>query len=126
MHEEGFRKSLTKVISSYARSKQILKEKDDALIGEDCREGLTAIISVKLRDPQFEGQTKTKLGNTEIRSFVETQVNKWFGDFMEENPSEARAICNKVVSAQRARLEARKARDLVRRKSLLESTALPG
>ena len=126
MHEEGFRRALTRVITKYARDKNILKEKDDALIGEDCREGLTAIISVKLRNPQFEGQTKTKLGNTEIRSFVETQVNKWFGEFMEENPSEARAICNKVVSAQRARLEARKARDLVRRKSLLESTALPG
>ena len=126
MHEEGFRRALTRVITKYARDKNILKEKDDALIGEDCREGLTAIVSVKLRSPQFEGQTKTKLGNTEIRSFVETQVNKWFGDFMEENPGEARAICTKVVSAQRARLEARKARDLVRRKSLLESTALPG
>ena len=126
MHEEGFRRALTRVITKYARDKNILKEKDDALIGEDCREGLTAIVSVKLRNPQFEGQTKTKLGNTEIRSFVETQVNKWFGDFMEENPGEARAICTKVVSAQRARLEARKARDLVRRKSLLESTALPG
>ena len=126
MHEEGFRKSLTKVISSYARSKQILKEKDDNLIGEDCREGLTAIISVKLRNPQFEGQTKTKLGNTEIRSFVEREMNKRFTDFMEEHPGEARAICNKAMSAQRARLEARKARDLVRRKSLLESSALPG
>ena len=126
MHVEGFRRALTRVITKYARDKNILKEKDDALVGEDCREGLTAIISVKLRTPQFEGQTKTKLGNTEIRSFVETQVNKCFGDFMEENPSEARAICTKIVSAQRARLEARKARDLVRRKSLLESTALPG
>jgi len=126
MHEEGFRKSLTKVISSYARSKLILKEKDDNLIGEDCREGLTAIISVKLRSPQFEGQTKTKLGNTEIRSFVEREMNKRFTDFMEEHPGEARAICNKVMSAQRARLEARKARDLVRRKSLLEGSSLPG
>ncbi len=126
MHEEGFRKSLTKVISSYARNKQILKEKDDNLIGEDCREGLTAIISVKLRNPQFEGQTKTKLGNTEIRSFVEREMNKRFADFMEEHPGEARAICNKAISAQRARLEARKARDLVRRKSLLEGSALPG
>ncbi|MDQ3940023.1 MAG: DNA topoisomerase (ATP-hydrolyzing) subunit B [Actinomycetota bacterium] len=126
MHEEGFRKSLTKVISSYARSKQLLKEKDDALVGEDCREGLTAIVSVKLRQPQFEGQTKTKLGNTEIRSFVEREMNKRFADFMEEHPGEARAICNKTLSAQRARLEARKARDLVRRKSLLESSTLPG
>jgi len=126
MHEEGFRRALTRVITKYARDKAILKEKDEALTGEDVREGLTAIISVKLRDPQFEGQTKTKLGNTEIRSFVETEMNKRFGDFMEENPSDARAICTKVVSAQRARLEARKARDLVRRKSLLESSTLPG
>ncbi|MQA99577.1 MAG: DNA topoisomerase (ATP-hydrolyzing) subunit B [Actinobacteria bacterium] len=126
MHEEGFRRSLTRVITNYARSKGILKDKDDALIGEDCREGLTAIISVKLRSPQFEGQTKTKLGNTEIRSFVETEMNRRFSEFMEEHPSEARAICNKVISAQRARLEARKARDLVRRKSLLESSTLPG
>ena len=126
MHEEGFRKSLTKVISTYARNKQILKEKDDSLIGEDCREGLTAIVSVKLRNPQFEGQTKTKLGNTEIRSFVEREMNKRFGEYMEEHPSEARAICNKAIAAQRARLEARKARDLVRRKSLLEGSALPG
>jgi DNA gyrase subunit B len=126
MHEEGFRRSLTRVVTSYARSKGILKEKDDALVGEDCREGLTAIVSVKLRDPQFEGQTKTKLGNTEIRSFVETSMNQKFTDFMEEHPADARAICNKVISAQRARLEARKARDLVRRKSLLESSMLPG
>lgn len=126
MHEEGFRRSLTRVITAYARSKGILKEKDDALTGEDCREGLTAIISVKLQSPQFEGQTKTKLGNTEIRSFVETSMNQRFSEYMEEHPSDARAICNKVISAQRARLEARKARDLVRRKSLLESSALPG
>ena len=126
MHEEGFRKSLTKVIASYARSKQILKEKDDALIGEDCREGLTAIVSVKVRNPQFEGQTKTKLGNTEIRSYVEREMNRRFAEYMEEHPGDARAICNKALAAQRARLEARKARDLVRRKSLLESTTLPG
>ena len=126
MHEEGFRRALTRVVTKYAREKGILKEKDDALIGEDCREGLTAIISVKVRNPQFEGQTKTKLGNTEIRSFVETSVNQKLSSYMEENPGDARAICNKVIGAQRARLEARKARDLVRRKSLLESTALPG
>jgi DNA gyrase subunit B len=126
MHEEGFRRSLTRVVTSYARAKGILKEKDDPLVGEDCREGLTAIVSVKLREPQFEGQTKTKLGNTEIRSYVETSMNQKFTDFMEEHPSDARAICNKVISAQRARLEARKARDLVRRKSLLESSMLPG
>jgi DNA gyrase subunit B len=126
MHEEGFRRSLTRVITSYARSKGLLKEKDDALVGEDCREGLTAIISVRLREPQFEGQTKTKLGNTEIRSFVETSMNQKFAEYMEEHPSEARALCNKIISAQRARIEARKARDVVRRKSLLESSTLPG
>ncbi|HEY7875647.1 MAG TPA: DNA topoisomerase (ATP-hydrolyzing) subunit B [Actinomycetota bacterium] len=126
MHEEGFRRSLTRVITAYARSKGLLKEKDDALVGEDCREGLTAIVSVKLRNPQFEGQTKTKLGNTEIRSFVETEMNKRFAEFMEEHPGDARAICNKVIAAQRARLEARKVRDLVRRKSLLDSSTLPG
>ena len=126
MHEEGFRRALTRVVTKYARDKSILKEKDDSFTGEDCREGLTAIISVKLRDPQFEGQTKTKLGNTEIRSFVETSMNQRFAEFMEEHPSEARAICTKAMGAQRARLEARKARDLVRRKSLLESSTLPG
>ncbi|MDP9067703.1 MAG: DNA topoisomerase (ATP-hydrolyzing) subunit B [Actinomycetota bacterium] len=126
MHEEGFRRSLTKVVTSYARAKQLLKEKDQPFIGEDCREGLTAIISVKVANPQFEGQTKTKLGNTEIRSFVETTMNRLFADYMEEHPAEARAICNKAISAQRARLEARKVRDLVRRKSLLESSMLPG
>jgi len=126
MHEEGFRRSLTRVITAYARSKGLLKEKDDALVGEDCREGLTAIVSVRLREPQFEGQTKTKLGNTEIRSFVETSMNQKFAEFMEEHPTEARAVCNKAISAQRARIEARKARDVVRRKSLLESSTLPG
>ena len=127
MHEEGFRRALTRVVTKYAREKGLLKDKEnEALIGEDCREGLTAIISVKLRNPQFEGQTKTKLGNTEIRSFVETSMNQRFAEFMEENPSEARAICNKAIGAMRARLEARKARDLVRRKTLLESSTLPG
>jgi DNA gyrase subunit B len=127
MHEEGFRRALTRVITKYAREKGIMKDKDnEALIGDDCREGLTAIVSVKVRNPQFEGQTKTKLGNTEIRSFVETSMNQKFADFMEENPSDARAVCNKAASAMRARLEARKARDLVRRKSLLESSTLPG
>jgi DNA gyrase subunit B len=126
MHEEGFRRSLTRVVTSYARSKGIIKEKDDGLVGEDCREGLTAIVSVKLRDPQFEGQTKTKLGNTEIRSFVETSMNEKFAEFMEEHPGDARAITSKVIAAQQARLEARKARDLVRRKTLLESSSLPG
>ncbi|MGH2826074.1 MAG: DNA topoisomerase (ATP-hydrolyzing) subunit B [Actinomycetota bacterium] len=126
MHEEGFRRSLTRAIGNYAKAKGLLKDKDQSLTGEDCREGLTAIISVKLRDPQFEGQTKTKLGNTEIRSYVEKEMNEKFAEFLEEHPSEARQICNKAIGAQRARLEARKARDLVRRKTLLESTALPG
>jgi DNA gyrase subunit B len=126
MHEEGFRRSLTGVITSYARTKGILKEKDDPLTGEDVREGLTAIVSVKLREPQFEGQTKTKLGNTEIRSFVLTSMNQRFAEFLEEHPSDARAICIKALAAQRARLEARKVRDLVRRKTLLESSTLPG
>jgi DNA gyrase subunit B len=126
MHEEGFRRSLTRVLSAYARNKGLLKDKDASFTGEDCREGLTAIVSVKLREPQFEGQTKTKLGNTEIRSFVETSMNQRFADFLEEHPGEARAICNKAIGAQRARLEARKARDLVRRKTLLESSTLPG
>ena len=96
------------------------------MTGEDVREGLTAIVSVKLRDPQFEGQTKTKLGNTEIRSFVLTSMNQRFAEFLEEHPSDARAICIKALAAQRARLEARKVRDLVRRKTLLESSTLPG
>ncbi|HVL65096.1 MAG TPA: DNA topoisomerase (ATP-hydrolyzing) subunit B [Actinomycetota bacterium] len=126
MHEEGFRRSLTRVIGNYAKAKNVLKEKDEGFIGEDVREGLTAIVSVKLRNPQFEGQTKTKLGNTEIRSFVEKEMNEKFAEFLEEHPPEARAICQKAIAAQRARLEARKARDLVRRKSLLESTSLPG
>jgi len=125
MHEEGFRRSLTRVITAYGRNKGIIRG-DDNLTGEDVREGLTAIISVKLRAPQFEGQTKTKLGNTEIRSFVETSMNQRFAEFMEEHPGDARSIVNKALAAQRARLEARKARDLVRRKSLLESTSLPG
>ncbi len=126
MHEEGFRNSLTRVISNYAKAKGILKDKDEGLTGEDCREGLTAVVSVRLREPQFEGQTKTKLGNTEIRSFVQTSTYEKFAEFMEEHPADARAICNKVISAARARVEARKARDVVRRKSLLESSSLPG
>ncbi|MFP5297964.1 MAG: DNA topoisomerase (ATP-hydrolyzing) subunit B [Actinomycetota bacterium] len=126
MHEEGFKNSLTRVISNYAKAKGILKDKDEGITGDDCREGLTAVVSVRLREPQFEGQTKTKLGNTEIRSFVQTSTYEKLSEFMEEHPSEARAICNKAISAARARIEARKARDVVRRKSLLESSALPG
>ncbi len=126
MHEEGFKKALTNVLNRYARNKGILKEKEDNLTGEDIREGLTAIISVKLRNPQFEGQTKTKLGNTEIRSFVERVTNEKFGDWLEEHPAEAKAAVQKSLQASRARAAARAARDLTRRKSLLESAAMPG
>ena len=126
MHEEGFKKSLTNVLNRYARGKGHLKEKDENLLGEDIREGLTAIISVKLRSPQFEGQTKTKLGNTEIRSFVERVTNDKLAGWLEEHPAEGRAIVQKSLQAARARLAARQARDLTRRKSLLESASMPG
>jgi DNA gyrase subunit B len=126
MHEEGFKKALSNVINRYARSKGFLKEKDENLIGEDIREGLTAIVAVKLQEPQFEGQTKTKLGNTEMRSFVETTVNERLMTWLEEHPGEARRILGKCQQAARARMAARQARDLTRRKSLLESTSLPG
>jgi DNA gyrase subunit B len=126
MHEEGFKKALTNVMNRYARGKQLLKEKDENLTGEDIREGLTAIISVKLRNPQFEGQTKTKLGNTEMRSLVEKATNEKLGDWLEEHPTEARQMFMKASQAARARVAARQARDLTRRKSLLESAAMPG
>jgi DNA gyrase subunit B len=126
MHEEGFKKSLTNVVNRYARTKGHLKEKDENLLGEDIREGLTAIVSVKLRNPQFEGQTKTKLGNTEIRSFVERVTNEKLAEWLEEHPNEGKAIVGKSTQAQRARLAARQARDLTRRKSLLESASMPG
>jgi DNA gyrase subunit B len=126
MHEEGLKKSLTNVLNRYARGKGLLKEKDDNLIGEDVREGLIAIISVKLRDPQFEGQTKTKLGNASMRSLVETTVNAAFSTWLEEHPGDAKRIFTKASSAAKARLAARQARDLTRRKSFLESGSLPG
>jgi DNA gyrase subunit B len=126
MHEEGFKKSLTNVVNRYARGKSHLKDKDDRLEGEDIREGLTAIVSVKLRNPQFEGQTKTKLGNTEIRSFVEKVTNEKLADWLEEHPSEGKAIVTKALQAAHARMAARQARDLTRRKSLLESASMPG
>jgi len=125
-HLSGFRSALTRTINDYAREKGLLKERDENLTGEDVREGLTAIVSVKLRHPQFEGQTKTKLGNTEIRTLVETTVNARLAEFLEEHPSEARQIVEKAVTAARARTAARKARDLTRRKSLLEGSNLPG
>ncbi len=126
MHEEGFKKALTGVLNRYARTKGLLKEKQDSLIGEDVREGLTAIVSVKLQDPQFEGQTKTKLGNTEIRAFVEKTLNDQLGTWLEEHPGDAKRIVMKSEAAQKARLAARQARDLTRRKSFLESGSLPG
>ncbi len=125
-HEEGFRKALTRAINDFARGRNVLKEKDDNLQGEDVREGLTAIISVKVRQPQFEGQTKTKLGNTEIRSFVEKAMNVAFPEWLERNPGDGRRITDKATNAAKARIAARQARDLTRRKSLLESSGLPG
>jgi DNA gyrase subunit B len=125
-HMSGFRSALTRTLNKYARDHGLLKDKDGNLSGEDVREGLTAVISVKLRDPQFEGQTKTKLGNPGMAGFVESIVNTGLGEFLEENPSEARAVIMKSVQAQRAREAARKARDLTRRKSALENSTLPG
>ena len=125
-HEEGFRSALTRVVNDYAREKKILKEKDTNLTGEDVREGLAAIISVKLKEPQFEGQTKTKLGNTEAKSFVQKACNEWLADWFERNPAETKVIINKSVSSAQARMAARKAKELVRRKSALEIGGLPG
>ncbi|MBG6092262.1 DNA gyrase subunit B [Actinomadura viridis] len=126
-HEEGFRAALTSIVNRYAKEQKLLKEgKDDNLTGEDVREGLTAIISIKLADPQFEGQTKTKLGNTEAKSFVQKACHEHLRDWFERNPGEAKEIINKATQAARARIAARQARDLTRRKSLLESTSLPG
>jgi len=125
-HMSGFRSALTRTLNKYARDHGLLKEKEDNLSGEDVREGLTAVISVKLRDPQFEGQTKTKLGNPGMAGFVEAIVNAGLSEFLEENPSEARAVITKAIQAQRAREAARKARDLTRRKSVLENSTLPG
>src|SRR5205085_11300638 len=126
MHEEGFKKSLTNVVNKYGRERNLLKEKDDNLLGEDIREGLTAIVSVKLRDPQFEGQTKAKLGNVSIRSLVEKATNEKLRDWLEEHPTEARQAVQKSLQAARARVAARQARDLTRRKSALEGAGLPG
>ena len=125
-HEEGFRKALTRAINDFARAKNVIKEKDDNLTGEDVREGLTAVISAKVRQPQFEGQTKTKLGNTEIRSFVERALNQVFPEWLERHPGDGRRIIEKASTAAKARMAARQARDLTRRKSLLESSGLPG
>jgi DNA gyrase subunit B len=125
-HEEGFRAALTSVVNRYARDKGLLKEKDENLTGDDIREGLTAIVSVKLANPQFEGQTKTKLGNTEAKTFVQKACNDWLRDWFERNPGEARTVVQKTTQAAQARIAARKARDIARRKGLLESGGLPG
>ncbi|WP_216212312.1 DNA topoisomerase (ATP-hydrolyzing) subunit B [Amycolatopsis aidingensis] len=125
-HEEGFRAALTRVVNAYARDKKLLKEKDANLTGDDVREGLAAIVSIKMAEPQFEGQTKTKLGNSEAKTFVQTTANEWIADWFERNPSEAKTIINKAVSSAQARLAARKARDLVRRKGALDIGGLPG
>ena len=125
MHVEGFKKALTNVVNKYARSSGQLKEKDENLLGEDIREGLTAIVAVKLRDPQFEGQTKAKLGNVFIRSLVERATNEKLAEWFEENPTEARQTVNKSIQASRARVAARQARDATRRKSALEGAGMP-
>jgi DNA gyrase subunit B len=125
-HEEGFRAAMTGLINRYAREKKFLREKDDNLAGEDIREGLTAIISIKLGEPQFEGQTKTKLGNTEAKTFVQKVVHEHLTDWLDRNPNEAADIIRKSIQAATARVAARKARDLTRRKGLLESASLPG
>ena len=125
-HEEGFRSALTTIVNNYARDQKLVREKDERLSGEDVREGLAAIISVKLANPQFEGQTKTKLGNTEARSFVQKVCNDHLRDWFDRNPGEAKDIITKAAQASRARIAARQARDLTRRKGLLESTSLPG
>ncbi|WP_053640030.1 MULTISPECIES: DNA topoisomerase (ATP-hydrolyzing) subunit B [unclassified Streptomyces] len=125
-HEEGFRAALTTLVNKYARDKKLLREKDDNLTGDDIREGLTAIISVKLGEPQFEGQTKTKLGNTEAKTFVQKVVHEHLTDWFDRNPNEAADIIRKGIQAATARVAARKARDLTRRKGLLESASLPG
>ena len=125
-HEEGFRAALTSLMNRYAKEHKLVKEKDGNLSGDDCREGLSAVISVKVSDPQFEGQTKTKLGNSEIKGFVQRAVNEHVNDWFDANPAEAKAIINKAVSSAHARVAARKAREMVRRKSATDLGGLPG
>ena len=124
-HLEGFKRAVTKAFNDYARSHGILKEKDANLQGEDIREGMTAVISVKVKEPQFEGQTKTKLGNSNVTGIVATAVNDALSTFLEENPNVAKAILEKCISASRAREAARKARELVRKKNSMEGSTLP-
>ena len=125
MHVEGFKTALTSVLNKYARAKTLLKEKDDNLLGEDIREGITAIISVKLRDPQFEGQTKAKLGNVPMRSFVQKATYERLGDWLEENPTEANRVVKKAISAAQARVAAKNARNAIRRKTALSGAGMP-
>jgi DNA gyrase subunit B len=125
MHVEGFRTALTSVVNKYARGKNLLKEKDDNLTGEDIREGLTAIVSVKLREPQFEGQTKAKLGNVPMRSFVQKATNERLAEWLEENPTEANKVVKKAIAAAQARVAAKKARETVRRKTALSGAGMP-
>ena len=125
-HEEGFRTALTSLINRYARDNKLLREKDENLTGDDVREGLTAVISVKIAEPQFEGQTKTKLGNSEVKTFVQREVWDQLGDWLERNPNEAKAIVRRSITAAQARMAARKARETTRRKGLLESGGMPG
>jgi len=125
-HEEGFRAALTTLVNRYAREKGIIKEKDENLSGDDVREGLTAVISVKLAEPQFEGQTKTKLGNTEAKTFVQRVASQQLGDWFDRNPTQARDVIRKAIQASQARIAARKAREQTRRKGLLESGGMPG
>ena len=125
-HEEGFRAALTTLVNKYAREKGLLKEKDENLSGEDIREGLTAVVSVKLGEPQFEGQTKTKLGNTEAKSFVQRVTGDQLGDWFDRNPNQARDVIRKSIQAAAARMAARKAREQTRRKGLLEGGGMPG
>ena len=125
-HEEGFRSALTSLVNKYAREKGLLKEKDENLTGDDIREGLTAVVSIKLGEPQFEGQTKTKLGNTEARTFVQTQLYSHLSDWLDQHPAEGKDIIRKALQASAARLAARKAREATRRKGVLESASMPG
>jgi DNA gyrase subunit B len=125
-HEEGFRAALTKLVNDFARKQNLLKDKEDNLTGDDVREGLTAVISVKLGEPQFEGQTKTKLGNSEVKGFVQRAMTEEFGHWLEAHPSEGKDIVRKSIQAAAARMAARKAREATRRKGLLESGGLPG
>ena len=124
-HEEGFRAALTSLVNRYARDKNILKEKDDNLSGDDVREGLTAVVSVKLTTPQFEGQTKTKLGNSEAKTFVQRVMTDKLGDWFDAHPAEAKNIIQKAIEASRARIAAKKARENTRRKSIFESAGMP-